>query len=204
MEALLGMFKLNQQLIAELTNYMFVNDRQLQADVTIVLGNTLWHRPLLRAIDLYQTDQSSNFIFCGGFNQKLGFSESMAMQQEWLKRDFPSDRVSIDDQSINTYENMVNAKNILAKNKLLRPDIAINLISINYHMRRSVETCFHVFGNQIDLGPINYPSQFCDRHGWHENKIGNQLIISEAIKIKRYLPATKMPKLIDHFLGQHL
>lgn len=198
------MFELNEQLVTEFTRYMFVNDRHLQADATIVLGNTLWHRPLLRAIELYQIDPSGAYIFCGGFNPKLGFSEAIAMQQEWLNRHFPSDRVLIDDQSTNTFENMVNAKNTLDKNQLLRPDMAINLISINYHMRRSLETCRHVFGKQIRLGSINYPSRYCDSAGWHENKIGKQLIVSEAIKIKKYLPATKMPNIIDHFLDQYV
>ena len=198
------MFKLNEQLVAELTRYMFVNDCHLQADVTIVLGNTLWHRPLLRAIELYQIDPSGVYIFCGGFNPKLGFSEAMAMQQEWLNRGLPIDRVFIDDQSTNTHENMVNAKNILRHHKLLHPDMAINLISINYHMRRSLETFRHVFGSQVRLGAINYPSRYCERQGWHENKIGNQLIVTEAMKIKKYLPATKMPDAIDQFLDQQV
>ena len=198
------MFKLNEPLIAEFTRYMFVSDSYLRSNATIVLGNTLWHRPLLRAIELYQIDQSSIYIFCGGVNPKLGFSEAIAMQHEWLNRKFPSDRVLIDDQSTNTYENMMNAKNLLEKNELFYPDMVINLIAINYHMRRSVETFRQIFGSQIRLGPINYPSRYCNTQGWHKNKIGNQLIVGEAIKIKKYLPTAKMPNLIDHFLDPYI
>lgn len=175
--------------IRALTDYMFVPDRVLPADVTIVLGQTRWHRPLERAISLYEAGLAGTLIFTGGFNARLDAAEAFKMQEAWVDKAYPLRHVLVDTNATNTLENMINAKRLLESNGLFRQDLSINLVSINYHMRRALETLRLVWGQEIHVGIANYPSQYCHPMHWSENDTGRQLILTEVRKIQKYLPS---------------
>ena len=179
---------LNEIQIRALTDYMFVPDKILKADATLVLGTSLWERPLLRALKLYEQDVAGILVFSGGFNPKIGGAEALAMQARWVSLGLPAERVLLDSASTNTRENMINSKELLATNGLLFSGMKINIVSINYHMRRAIETFKDVFGDEFLVGVANYPSKYCDRASWFQNEHGQKLILAEALKIRRYLP----------------
>lgn len=181
------MRRLDEDRIKQITEYMFLPDSPLKADATIVLGQTLWQRPLKKAIELYQAGLTDKLIFTGGYNPKLGSCEAREMQKTWAKTGYPSNALLIDSEATNTRENMVNAKQLLQESGLCKAGMAINLISINYHMRRAVQTLRQVFdGSEIQLGIVNYPSKYCEPHTWHQHVEGVRLIQTEMAKIKQY------------------
>lgn len=178
---------LNADQISALTDSMFVPDRVLPADVTIVLGQTLWQRPLQKAVALYQAGQTGTVIFTGGYNTRLGAAEALNMQSAWVEMGYPLNDVLVDAAASNTLENMINAKTLLESAGLYRQDLCVNLVSINYHMRRALETLKRVWGHEVRVGIANYPSKYCHPLHWFENDTGRQLILTEAEKIKKYL-----------------
>ncbi len=174
--------------IGRLTDYMFVPDRVLEADATIVLGMTLWERPLQKAIELHQSKQAGVLVFSGGYNPRIDGCEALKMRDEWIRQGYPENRLLVDAKSANTLENMANARRLLAKHGLLRCSMHINIISISYHMRRAVETFRAVFGSELNPGIANYPSKYCDPVRWFEDSDGRALLLGEAMKIRKYFP----------------
>lgn len=193
------MSELNQRSIDDITRYMFVPDQILRADATLVLGMTLWERPLHKAIEVYQSGHAGLLVFCGGQNPKLGASEALAMKNRWLELGYASEHVLTDTVSTNTRENMMNAHRLLQAVGYDTANMSLNLISITYHMRRAIETCRAVFGKKTQLGSINYPSRYCPTNSWHLNPQGVNLLLTELIKLRNYLPGLPEPK---HILGE--
>ncbi len=175
--------------IREITDYMFLPDRPVVADATIVLGQTLWHRPFQKSVEIYKTGTAGKIIFTGGFNPKLGSCEALRMRRTWEKLGYSTNDVLIDSAATNTLENMQNARALIAGEALLKDCKAINIITINYHMRRAVETLKHVFADaSIQIGIVNYPSRYCGPDAWFADQTGRTLVISELAKIRKYLP----------------
>ncbi len=182
------MLRLDPESISAITEYMFVPDDVLDADATIVLGMTLWHRPLQKATELHRAGVAGTLVLSGGYNPKISAVEALEMRKLWVERGYPEQRLLIDAHAGNTRENMENSRSLLLKHGMLRSGMRINIISINYHMRRAVETFREVFGPGVHLGIANYPSMHCDPLAWFANGQGRDLVIGEALKIRKYFP----------------
>lgn len=170
---------------------MFPPNRPLKADFTIVLGQTLWARPLKKVVELYKSGLSGCIIFTGGFNEKLGTSEAICMADGWMQLGYPETDLIIDQFAKNTMENMINAKAIFESKAFFNTTPKINIVTINFHMRRALETFKYVFADRTyDIGIVSYPSIYCDPRTWHLNKKGRMLVMTELQKIHQYLPNT--------------
>jgi uncharacterized SAM-binding protein YcdF (DUF218 family) len=187
----------NDSSIKQITDYMFIPDAIIEADATLVLGMTLWHRPLMKAFELHRDGLAGMLVFSGGLNPKLGQIEASQMKARWTELGHSTDRVLIDCQSVHTLENMVHSKRLLEEHGLYKKHMRINLIAINYHMRRAVETFRAVFSADITLGIVNYPSVHCQPLDWFNHSEGKKLILNELKKIKLYLPETNSPDVIN-------
>ena len=194
------MLQLDPAAIAGITEYMFVPDDVLAADATIVLGMTLWHRPLQKAMQLHQDGLAGKLVFSGGYNPKIGSCEALEMRDRWVEHGYPENDLLLDAQSGNTRENMENSRRLLAEHGVLRSDMRVNLISITYHMRRAVETFRDVFGRDVLLGAANYSSMYCDPLAWFENRQGRDLVLGEIMKIRKYFP-DRVPQLNQLLAG---
>jgi len=182
------MSDLHGQRIREITDYMFLPDCPVAADATIVLGQTLWHRPFQKSVEIYKAGAAGKIIFTGGFNPKLGSCEALRMRRTWGKLGYSANDVLTDIAATNTLENMQNARALMSGDLLLKDCKAINIITINYHMRRAVETLKHVFADaSIQIGIVNYPSRYCGPDTWFADQTGRTLVMSELAKIRKYL-----------------
>jgi len=179
---------MTEQKINDLTEYMFLPDNILKANITIVLGQTLWQRPLAKAVELYKDNLAGILVFTGGYNKNIAGFEALEMQNSWSNElGLPLDNVLVESKSTNTMENMLNTKILLEELGLMGGGLNINVVTINYHMRRAIETCKVVFGDSNYLGVVNYPSQYCDPKSWFKNSHGEKLIWNEFNKIKKYI-----------------
>jgi uncharacterized SAM-binding protein YcdF (DUF218 family) len=179
--------------IEAITDFMFVQDSVKNADATIVLGMTLWQRPFTKALELHAAGVAGVLVFSGGMNLKLGKIEAVEMANQWNQLGHASTDVLIDSRSVHTRENMIHSKMLLEEAGLYKDNMRINLIAISYHMRRALETFRAVFGHRVELGVVNYQSQYCHPEHWFSNSVGKRLILTELLKINRYLPEVNLP-----------
>lgn len=184
---------LDEHVVAGLSRFMFVPNRVLKADATLVLGMSLWQRPLAVARQIHEAGLAGCVVLTGGFNPKLRACEADLMLQGWQAWGLSQECVLLENRASNTYENMAFSKALLAASGHLRSDMTVNVISINYHMRRALVTLRDVFGPDVELGVINYVSRYCDPKTWYRDPNGRALILEEARKIKQYFPNMMMP-----------
>lgn len=184
---------LNEEAAQRLSKFMMVPNRVLAADVTLVLGMTLWERPLALARQVHEAGLAGTLIFTGGFNPKIHTTEADAMMDCWEHWGCPTGPVLLDNQASNTRENMLFSKSLLEECGKFKPDLKINVISINYHMCRALLTLVDVMGSHIRVGAVNYISQYCDPKSWCMNPRGQALVLQEARKIKTYFPHLVTP-----------
>ncbi|WP_396430195.1 YdcF family protein [Limnohabitans sp.] len=193
------MIELSEPDLRQITDYVFLPDRPLIADATIVLGQTLWHRPLQKSIEIYKAGAAGKVIFTGGFNPTLGCAEALSMKRAWARMGYCLNDVLVDRHASNTLENIQNAKVLMDRANLLKRGMAINVIAISYHMRRATETLKQVFSDDlIQIGIINYPSRYCPPDNWFHDPRGRSLVIGELIKIEKYLTMRSSPSIM-HF-----
>jgi hypothetical protein len=188
------MIELSEPELRQITDYVFLPDRPLFADATIVLGQTLWHRPFQKSIEIYKAGGAGKVIFTGGFNPTLGSAEALRMKRAWARLGYCLNDVLVDRHACNTLENIQNARALMVRANLLKRGMAINVIAISYHMRRAIETLSQVFSDELlQIGIINYPSRYCAPDTWFHDPRGRSLVIGELIKIEKYLPMRPNP-----------
>ena len=114
-----------------------------KADVIVVLGarvmpggelsTTLEHR-IESAYEAYEKGLSDAFILCGGQGSDEPMSEAVAMAEYLYAKGVPLEKVFLEDQSVNTFENLRNAKAIMEANGM---ENAL-LVTSDYHLTRAL------------------------------------------------------------------
>lgn len=112
------------------------------ADAAVVLGAATWDKrpsPVFRerlnhAIALYRNRQVSKLVFTGG-TPKPGFmTEAEVGRRYALQQGIPAEALLYENQSRDTYQNLVNAKKVAADNDIG----SVILVSDPYHMARAL------------------------------------------------------------------
>lgn len=191
----------NNQLIALLTEYFFFNQPTVHADYTIVLGMNLWQRPASVAVQIYHQGMSGKLILCGGYNNKIGQPEAAAMHEFALAKGIPSADLLVDAASLNTYENISNALDVLRSSAYNINDITLNIVSIHFHARRALLTAEQLFSDAKQLNAVTYPSIHYQANDWYESETGIINVFSELNKLIEYFPE-KIPAPILELLNQ--
>ncbi|MTW22775.1 YdcF family protein [Allochromatium palmeri] len=181
------MFLLNQELVA---SYLFMDDRELEADFTFVLGMSLWHRPLARAMDLYRQGIAGRLLFSGGYNPRISQCEAVEMYRLARASGVPDSDILLDTEASNTAENFLYASRLLQDRGIATEAITINIVAIHFHMRRAWLTAERVFGAGIRIGLAAYPSVHYSSADWHTSVRGRQDVAAEISKIERYFPGS--------------
>ena len=112
------------------------------ADAAVVLGAAVWGAevsPVFRerinhGVDLYRKGRVRKLIFTGGRGNDGEPTESAAARRYAMRGGVPATDILIEEQSHNTYENLLNAKR-LADARGLR---TVLIVSDPLHMRRAV------------------------------------------------------------------
>lgn len=113
-----------------------------QADAAIVLGAAVYRErpsPVFRerinhAIGLYLSGQVDAIIFTGGVGSRDTISEAEAARQYALSAGVPEEAIYIETTSLNTYQNLVNAQQIISEQDF--EDVLI--VSDPLHMHRAI------------------------------------------------------------------
>lgn len=182
-------------------DYMFIEDCEVAADFTIVLGITLWHRPLMRALELYERGLSGTLILSGGHNAKLSASEASQMYNHAVSMGVDRAKMLCEVNSTNTRENFENSFRLISK-ATAGKRLAINVVAINYHMRRALLTAQNVLPKNTRIGAASYPSIYFSRNDWSQSERGIRDVMCELEKIGRYFPA-EFPSEMLSMLGNN-
>ena len=127
------------------------------ADVIIVLGAKLiGHEPstvlrlrLDEATRLYGEGYAPTIIVSGAQGQDEEISEAAAMRDYLIAQHIPADRIIIEDQSFNTYQNLVNSRAIMVRGGQQRAII----VSSASHIRRAL-----FLAKQLDMDVSGAPA----------------------------------------------
>ncbi|OZA08444.1 MAG: hypothetical protein B7X97_06300 [Methylotenera sp. 17-45-7] len=178
-----------------LTQLFFYEEPPIQANFSIVLGMTLWHRPIATAVKLYQQGLSDKLVLCGGYNQKIQKKEALEMYQFALDAGIPQRDILVDSESKNTFENISNALDLIAKNLSDASSIRLNIVSIHFHAKRAALTAQQFFPYTKQIATVSYSSIHYDASNWFKNDIGICNVFSELEKISNYYPQNIPPAL---------
>jgi len=118
-------------------------DQAAPADAIIVLGaaaydakpSPVFEERIRHGLDLYRQGYAPKLIFTGGFGgSRARFSESQVARRYALKQKVPSADILIETKSRTTRQNLVEAKQVMARNNLHR----VIVVSDPLHMARAL------------------------------------------------------------------
>lgn len=112
------------------------------SDAIIVLGakligaepSTMLRLRLEEALKLYRQNYASTIIVSGARGPDEDISEAEAMRYYLIQNGIPADRIVIEDQSFNTYQNLANSKKLMRELGLEKAIIVSNAS----HIRRAL------------------------------------------------------------------
>lgn len=154
-----------------------VTKPQMEADYLIVLGakvngknpSHILNQRIQAAFEYLEAHSDCKVIVSGGKGPDEGISEALAMKEGLVKRGISEDRIILEDQSVNTKENLEFSKKILEKEGTDLSKVHIIVVTTDFHVFRAVgiakKTGYqHVEGlasKQIwYLIPTNYVREF--------------------------------------------
>ena len=88
------------------------------------------------AIDWWRRIPQASLIMCTGDNQGLGVTNASVMASYAIRLGVPAANVIEEDQSLNTYENLYYARQIIDKRNFRQP----TLVTLDLYTRRAVAT----------------------------------------------------------------
>jgi Uncharacterized conserved protein len=141
------------------------NPVEINADAAVVLGAAVWSNslsPVFRerinhAIELYRRRKVRKLIFTGGQGNPNEPTEAAAARSYAMANGIPAQDILVEQTSHTTYENIVNAKQLVDTNNLK----TVLLVSDPMHMRRAM-----TMANDIGLQASPSPTQTSRYKTW--------------------------------------
>ncbi|WP_371381576.1 YdcF family protein [Sporomusa aerivorans] len=135
--------------------------KPVPGDAIIVLGakligdepSTMLRLRLDEAIHLYSQGYAPAIIVSGAQGQDESISEAAAMRHYLIKKGIPDNSIYIEDKSYNTYQNLLNSKNIMREHGFRQAIIVSNAS----HIRRSL-----VLAQQLGIEASGSPAPMAD------------------------------------------
>ena len=176
--------------IKEITDYIFLNDKNPSGDIAFVFGTwNAWKESIEKAAELYKNGFVPKVIVSSGENPVTGASEGDLMALDLEKLGVPKKDILIEKKSTNTLENVLFSKKIIDKELGLQNIRIITAVVKNYHARRALMTLRKHIPKNIQLKSAAYASADYPftKDNWHNVEDGNKKVMEEVEKIKMYL-----------------
>ena len=177
---------LNEDIIDRLL-FEGLEDTGENADCVIVLGSmkaSAYRVPV--AVRLYQCHRADKVILCGGKVRDFpegSMCESRHMRISAEKLGVKSEDIFLDELSMNTVENLLEALILLQQNFGLNRVRRVILVTTTYHMRRSLCLARYLFPRHIQVIPCPADDTNTRRENWMKNEEGRNRAFNEAEKI---------------------
>lgn len=174
----------------DITNYIFVDNRDCSGDVALVFGTWFaWREATKKAADLYKKGLVRKVLVSGGPNEHSGYVEGDEMALSLEDLGIPKRDILIENKAMNTLENVVFSKDILDRAIGLKDVKTIVAVVKNFHARRALMTLKKHMPPHIVLKASAYrlERQGFNRRNWHESEYGRRRVQEELEKIAKYL-----------------
>ncbi len=140
-------------------------DEKKTADAAIILGAAAWYkRPspvfeerINHGIWLYRNGYVKKLILTGGKSRKAPFSEAFVARRYALKNRVPEEDILIEEESMTTRQNLLNARALMEENHL---STAI-IVSDPIHMRRAMQ-----IARDLDITAFSSPTPSTRYASW--------------------------------------
>lgn len=177
---------MSREEIKKITEYIFLESKPQKADLALVFG-TRHPEAINKVYELYRCKFIPQILISGGTNKVTGKNEAQEMSKKLIKFGVKQEDIALEDQSINTLENVLFSKEII--NKKLKFSNIKKIIAVvkHYHSRRALMTLKKHFPKNIELIPVTYEIYGFTKDNWHENETGKEKVVSEWNKIPKYL-----------------
>lgn len=172
---------------AKITEYIFLPSRYRQTDLIFIFGTRHTEKIVAKVKSLYSKGLTNYVLVTGGINKITGENEAECLAKALTRAKIPKSKILIENKSTNSLENVLYAKEILIKNKLLHQIKSITVISKNYHIRRALMTLKKHFPKGIEFY-LNSISVFnINKNNWLKSELGKKYVLGEYTKIQEYL-----------------
>jgi len=174
----------------EITNYIFLDDKNPSGDIALVFGTwNAWRESVEKAAELYKNGFVPRIIVSGGVNPTNEVIEGDLMGKELEKLGVPKKNILIENRSTNTLENGLFSIAIIDKELGLQNIHTITAVVKNYHARRALMTLRKHLPKNIQLKPAAYTAAHYPftKDNWYNTGDGNKKVMEEVEKIKIYL-----------------
>ncbi|HEY4512461.1 MAG TPA: YdcF family protein [Candidatus Paceibacterota bacterium] len=175
----------------EITEYIFVENKNLNADIAFAFGTwNAYKESCRKAAELYKQGRVQKIIVSGGVNPKSGLAEGVLMAEEMQKLGVPKKDVLIENRASNTLENVLFTREILDRRIGLGKIKVIVVVVKNIHARRALMTLKKHMPSGIELKSAPYASDYYEnvtKENWHKTESGRTLVMHELEKIQKYL-----------------
>lgn len=178
--------------------WLFAPQCVIPADATIVLGMTLWRRPVARAVDLYRCGVAGRLVFTGGWNRTAATVEAVAMADAARSMGVPETDILVESCAANTAENFSLVRELLSAIGLITPGVRLNVVAVSYHLRRALLTARALLPPDVVLGAASYPSVHFGVEDWHRSARGRAVVLAEIDRIERYFGPQALDGIRDH------
>lgn len=167
----------------EISNFLFLEDRDQIGDIAIALGIKNWWNPLNKAIKLYEPGSVKKILFTGGINRISGEYEAQSMYKEAVKRGLPEEDLLLEDGASNTLENVLFSKKVLEEKGLLKNIKSVCAIMANIHARRVMMTFKQNFPSDIKVKacPYLYDPHNWTKKSWVLDPIARKFVLREVV-----------------------
>lgn len=168
--------------IEAITNFIFVKDLPIKADLIIVSGSS--HPQLAKkAVELYKSF-AKKILFTGGFNPKINKKECDFGAEIAIDLGVSEKDILREGYSSNTKENAIESANLIKRQGLVYKTIL--LVCKLHHARRLKATFIRVFPkSRLLIIPIK-DERNITRENWWKKKKKIDIVMGEVKKIGEY------------------
>ncbi len=156
------------------------------ADLAFVFGTRL-PEPAYLAADLFRRDLVEYVVLTGGSNRATGVQEAMLHREILLERGVPEERIILETQSVNTFQNVELALPEIAARLDLRSITAVTAVVKWYHSRR----CLMILKRHLPAGIRYYVESYepegVARSDWNTQPYARERVLKEWRYIPKYL-----------------
>ena len=168
-----------------------ITDTGENADCILVLGSmkaAKYRIPV--AVHAYKAGRAKKIMLCGGKLRDFPegkFSEAQHMRQAALALGVPEEDIILETNSQNTVENILYALTELQRTFWLNRVHRILLVTITYHMKRSLAVAQYLFPNHISVIPCPADDTHTRRDSWMHSSVGIDRAKAEALNIVQFV-----------------
>lgn len=176
----------------EISRYLLVEQTSLcHADLGIVFGNRHCHKRLAaRAAELYHQGYFPEIIVSGGRPNDLGHTEGSILRHHLMALDVPREKILVEQQAINTPQNVIFSRMAYGMSRGLTPPIQKNVICIGSATagRRFLMTMANywpeAFAMASNVNPFDFPLEEWPQHKESCSVVRNEFRKAVAYKTK--------------------